>query len=154
VRDAPYSPPTNYEHLRALEWAIGDWASEGDSGGVERLSFAWSENQNYIVSTFMTTSKDIAVASATVWTGWDPVAKHIRSWIFDDNGGFGEGTWTRDGKRWSLKTTSVHRDGKKAAATFVLTHVNADTMTLQARDRSVEGKGLPDTREVTLKRAK
>ena len=25
--------------------------------------------------------------------GWDPAAKQIRSWEFDSEGGFGEGTW-------------------------------------------------------------
>jgi uncharacterized protein (TIGR02246 family) len=28
VRDAMYIPPTNYEQLRGLEWAIGDWVAE------------------------------------------------------------------------------------------------------------------------------
>jgi hypothetical protein len=25
VREALYTPPGNYEHLRGLEWAIGEW---------------------------------------------------------------------------------------------------------------------------------
>src|SRR5262249_46143136 len=25
VRDAAFAPPSNYEHLRALEWAVGEW---------------------------------------------------------------------------------------------------------------------------------
>jgi uncharacterized protein (TIGR02246 family) len=29
VREAPYTPPGNYEHLRGLEWAIGEWVDEG-----------------------------------------------------------------------------------------------------------------------------
>src|SRR5947207_13940764 len=28
VRDAAYSEPTNYEHLKGLEWAIGEWGDE------------------------------------------------------------------------------------------------------------------------------
>ena len=154
VRDTPFAPPTNYEHLRGLEWAIGDWVGNADTGEVERLSFAWTESQNFIVSTFNTSAKNVSVGGATVWTGWDPVAKNIRSWLFDSTGGFGEGSWTQDGKKWSLKTTTVLQDGKKAAATYVLTRVDADTIALQARDRSVDGKAVPDTKEVKLKRAK
>src|SRR5262245_49633594 len=26
VKDAPYVPPSNYEHLRGLEWAVGNWS--------------------------------------------------------------------------------------------------------------------------------
>src|SRR5262245_9405737 len=45
VRNAPFTPPSNAEHLSGLEWAIGDWAGETGSGEVERLSFAWGRVQ-------------------------------------------------------------------------------------------------------------
>ena len=74
--------------------------------------------------------------------------------MFDGTGGFGEGSWARDGKKWVAKTTHVLQDGKKMAATYILTPVDADTLTLQARDRSEDGKKLPDTKEVKMKRVK
>ncbi len=154
VREAPFVPPSNYRHLRGLEWAIGDWAGAAEEGGVEELSVAWSDNQNFIKATFTTTIKNVPVGSATQRIGWDPAAKRIRSWVFDETGGFGEGSWVRDGKKWVVKTTSVLPDGKKAAATYVLTPVNADTIALQARDRSEGGDKLPDTKEVKMKRVK
>src|SRR5439155_26628081 len=134
--------------------AAGEWAGEAQEGGTERLSVDWAENQNFLVATFSTTVKDVPVGSATQWIGWDPLDKRIRSWVFDAAGGFGEGSWTRDGKRWVLKTNSVLQDGKKAAATYHVTHIDADTISLQARDRSVEGKAVPDKPEVRLKRVK
>ena len=115
---------------------------------------AWSDNQNFIIGTFATTAQNAPVASAEQRIGWDPEAKRIRSWIFDATGGFGEGSWTRDGKKWLVKTAMVLRDGKKAAATFVVTPVGADAITLQATDRSEDGKELPDRKEVTLKKVK
>src|SRR5262249_21479194 len=48
VHDTPYTPPSNHEHLRGLEWAIGDWADESSKREVEHLSFAWAEGQNFI----------------------------------------------------------------------------------------------------------
>lgn len=154
VRDAPVTPPGNAEHLRVLEWAVGDWAGDTDTGEGERLAISWAENENFLVATFTTTARDVRVGSATQWIGWDPLAKRVRSWIFDDTGGFGDGTWTRDGKKWVVKTTSVLQSGKKATATFVLGHVDADTITLRSRERTVDGKELPDTREIKLKRVK
>ena len=86
--------------------------------------------------------------------GWDPVAKRVRSWIFDTTGGFGEGSWTKDGKKWTIKTSSTLQDGKKATATFIFAPVDADTITLQSQDRTMDGEKLPDTKEVKMKRVK
>jgi uncharacterized protein (TIGR02246 family) len=154
VRDSPNPPPSNYERLRGLEWAIGDWAGEDGNGKVERISLSWSESQNFIVGSFSSTVKNTSAGSATQWIGWDPVAKRIRSWIFDLSGAFGEGSWSRDGNRWVVKTSTVLQDGKKATATYIVTPLDENTMTLQSRDRSVDGNPLPDTSEVKLKRVK
>jgi uncharacterized protein (TIGR02246 family) len=152
VRDAPFVPPSNHEHLQGLEWAIGEWSAENDKGDAEHLSLSWTDNQNFIVGTFAATVKGVSVGQATHWIGWDPQAKRVRSWIFDAAGGFGEGAWTRDGDSWVVKTKSVQQDGKDAAATFHLRRIDADTLRLQATDRTVDGKAVPDTKEFKLKR--
>lgn len=154
VRDAPFAPPTNQEHLSALEWAIGDWADENDKGESARVSFGWTENQNFIVSSFTTTFKNISIGGGTQWIGWDPLKKQIRSWTFESGGGFGEGFWSVDGDRWTIKSTAVLRDGKKLSATNVLTRIDADTMSWQAKDRTEDGKELPDIKAIKMKRAK
>jgi uncharacterized protein (TIGR02246 family) len=154
VRAAPFVHPSHYEHLNALEWAIGDWVGEAAEGGVERLAVAWSDNQNFIKATFSITLKNVPLGSAKHTIGWDATAKRIRSWAFDATGGFGEGSWVHSGKMWVVKTTSVLHDGKQAAATYILTPVDADTFTLQAKDRSEDGNKLPDLKAVTMKRVK
>jgi hypothetical protein len=127
---------------------------EADKREVERLSVAWADNENFVIATFSRTFGDMTVAGATQWIGWDPVAKRVRSWIFDAAGGFGEDSWTGDGTKWTIKTSAILQDGKKGAATYIITHVDADTISLQGRDRSVEGKAIADTPEVKLKRVK
>ncbi len=153
VRDSPFVPPANAEHLRGLEWAIGEWTGTTETGEVERLSFEWTENQNFIVASFTTAAKDVLVGDATVWIGWDPVGKNIRAWLFDSTGGFGEGAWTQNGKSRSLKMSIVLQDGKKATATYVLTPVDGENLTLLAKERSLDGKEVPDAKEVKMKRA-
>lgn len=152
IRDAPFFAPNNEGHLHGLAWAIGDWAEENDKGETARVSFAWSEGQNFIVSTFATTFKDIAIGGGTQYIGWDPLAKKIRSWTFETNGGFGEGTWSKDGKKWVIKATGVLRDGKKLSATNILTPIDANTFSFQAVDRTEDGKELPPIKEIKLKR--
>src|SRR5947208_14301415 len=51
VREAPYSDPSNYEHLKGLEWTIGEWGDEQPNGPVGRGSFEWAPGQNFIVAT-------------------------------------------------------------------------------------------------------
>ncbi len=154
VRDAPFAPATNAENLHSLEWAIGEWADENDKGDVARVAFEWSENQGFIVSHYATTFKNIALTSGTQFIGWDPEAKRIRSWTFDANGGFGEGSWNQDGDKWVIKTTSMLPDGKKASATNIVTKLDADTITWQSTERAVDGKSVPDTKPIKMKRAK
>jgi uncharacterized protein (TIGR02246 family) len=155
VKDSVYTPPTNYVHLSPLEWALGDWADEEEKGNVGRLSFSWGPNQNFIIGTFATTFKNISLSEGTQWIGWDPKTKKIRSWTFDNSGGFGTGTWTHDGKnKWSIKTQTVLRDGKTVEATNIVTIIDANTIIWQSTDQSVDGKALPDTKEIRMKRVK
>jgi uncharacterized protein (TIGR02246 family) len=154
VRDAPFAPPTNQEHFRGLEWAIGDWAAESDKGETARVSFAYEDSQNFMISTFTTTFKNLAIGGGTQWIGWDPIAKGIRSWTFESGGGFGEATWTQDGDKWVVKATGVLREGKKLAATNIITKIDADTMTWESKNRTEDGKALPDVKPVKMKRVK
>jgi uncharacterized protein (TIGR02246 family) len=154
VQDTVFVPPNNYENLRGLEWAIGDWEGEAGQGIMEQLSFSWADPQNFILATFATTSKDMSLGRATVWIGWDPIKKNVRSWLFDEAGGYGESSWSQEGQKWVIKSSAVHQDGKKASATHVLAQVDADTISLQAKDRTLDGKSLPDMPEVRLKRVK
>ena len=154
VKDSVFTPPSNYEHLRGLEWAIGEWAGESTQGAIEHISLSWTETRNFIIGSFSTTARNVSVGSAKQWIGWDPVAKRVRSWSFDDTGAFGEAAWTLDGSKWIIKSTSVLQDRKKATATYIVGHVDADTITLEAKDRTVDGNALPDVKEVKLKRLK
>jgi uncharacterized protein (TIGR02246 family) len=154
VREAAYATPSNYENLRGLEWTIGDWVDENPGSELARVSFAWAPDQNFIVSTRTVETKEGVLDRGTQWIGWDPVSKQIRSWNFEADGGFGEGAWTKDGDHWIIKTTSVLTDGSKVIATNVVTPLNADSISLQSKDQTVDGKVLPDSIETKMKRDK
>src|SRR5262249_28452169 len=148
------TPPSNYDHLRSLEWAIGEWASDNSHGAVEHISLSWTETRNFIIGSFSTTAKNVSVGSAKQWIGWDPQAKRIRSWSFDDTGAFGEGAWTKEGDKWVIKSSTMLQDGKKATATYIVGSADPDTLTLEVKDREIDGNALPDVKEVKLKRIK
>jgi uncharacterized protein (TIGR02246 family) len=154
VRDSVYIPPTNYEHLRQLEWLIGEWADEVEGVEVGRMAFTWTENQGFILNTYSMTSKNVILSSGTQWIGWDASAKRYRSWMFDSMGGFGEGSWTKEGDKWSIRSNAVLQDGRKMTVTSIVKRINADTISWEVKDRTLDGKPIPDTKEVKMKRLK
>jgi uncharacterized protein (TIGR02246 family) len=134
----------NAEHLEELEWLIGDWAGENEKGESGSASYDWAENNNFIVSTFATTLDNIPVTGGTQWIGWDAVDKQIRSWSFYSGGGFGEGAWSKDGNKWTIKVT----------ATNLVTKTDNDHLTWQVTRLTVDGETLPDLKPVKMKRVK
>jgi hypothetical protein len=154
VREAAVPPAGNADRLSVLEGLIGTWGTETEKGEVERMTFTWSDNQNFIVGSLKTTVKNATVGSAKLQIGYDPSAKTIRSWMFDATGGFGEATWSKEGKKWLIKTNSVMQDGKKASATFVLQPIDANSVAWQVTERTIDGNALPDSKEHMLKRLK
>jgi len=152
VREAPYTPPSNYEHLRGLEWAIGDWVDEGDGSQVGHVTFEWSPEGTFIISTQAVTVKDTLVSRVTEWIGWDPGTSQVRSWSFEGDGAIGEGVWSNQGDQWIIKTNAILPDGRKLAATNVVTRTGPDTVTWQSKDRTLDGKELPDIKETKMKR--
>jgi uncharacterized protein (TIGR02246 family) len=154
VRESVAFPPSNAEHLEGLEWLIGDWAGEAEKGKSARASYSWAENQNFIVCSFATTLNGVPIVGGTQWIGWDASGKQVRSWTFYSEGGFGEGVWARDGDKWSAKTAATTADGKKVSVTSVVTRVDADHVTVQPTNLSVDGKAIPDAEPLKLKRLK
>jgi uncharacterized protein (TIGR02246 family) len=152
VREAPYTLPGNYEHLRGLDWAVGEWVDEGDGPEIAHASFEWSPDGNFLISTQEVTVKDTEVSHATEWIGWDPSTSQIRSWSFVADGAIGENTWSNEGDRWIVKTNAILPNGKKLVATNVITRNGPDAIAWQSKDRELDGKPLPDIAEMKMKR--
>lgn len=152
VREAPYSEPSNYEHLEGLEWTIGEWGDEQSNGPVGRVSFEWAPGQNFIIATRGVEFKDDTLDNGTEWIGWDPATKQIHSWSFEADGGYGDSVWTKDGAKWVVKSNSTISDGTKVSATHIITPVDANTVTWQSKDQTLNGKPLPDTKQIKMKR--
>lgn len=150
VRDAPGEPPTNHERLEPLAWLVGDWVDEGDDSVVS-TSCRWSEDGNFLLQDIDVRIEGDDALHVTQRIGWDPVSKRIRSWVFDDEGGFSEGVWARSGDQWIIKMTGVRSDGTSASATNTITPVSADSYAWESRDRIV-GSDLSEPMEITVVR--
>lgn len=153
VRESPYTPPGNYEHLRGLEWAVGEWVDEGDGPEIDHATFEWSPDGNFLISTQDVTVRDTLISRSTEWIGWDPASSQIRSWSFVGDGAIGESIWTNEGDQWIIKTNATMPNGKKLAATNIITLNGPDAITWRSKDRTLDGKALPDVKEIKMKRA-
>lgn len=150
VRESPHVPASNHEHLKDLAWLVGDWHAKGD-GKTIRFHCVWEGNKNFLGRTFVIEEKGHKRTGRQI-IGWDPIAGQVRSWTFDDEGGFGGEMWTRDGDRWVGEATGVMRNGRETRAVNIITRLDDNTFTWQSVRRGVNGSNLPDTARITVER--
>jgi uncharacterized protein (TIGR02246 family) len=143
--------PSHYEQLKELEWMIGTWVDQDEQNRIE-TTCQWTKNQNFITRFFTVSIRDRIEMAGLQIVGWDPAAKRIRSWVFDSDGGFGEGVWSKKDKRWYVQTTGVTGDGSKTSAVNIFTYVDNNTFTWQSVNRVSGGELLPNVDEVTVVR--
>ena len=72
--------------------------------------------------------------------------------MFDSDGGFGGGTWTKTGNHWVIKFKQVLPDGRKASATNIYTIVDPNTVTWQSIGREVDGKYMDNVGPIKIVR--
>jgi uncharacterized protein (TIGR02246 family) len=144
-------PVSNIAHLGQLEWLVGEWVDRDEDATVESR-FNWTQNYGFISGSFRVIVQDHIQAQGTQVIGWDAAAKKIRSWVFDSTGGFGEGEWSRDGNRWTVKLKTILNNGHRASSINIYTYVDPNTFTWQSVGREVNGEPLPNIDEVTVVR--
>jgi uncharacterized protein (TIGR02246 family) len=151
LRELPEKEISHHERLKELEWLVGDWVEETEEA-VVLTSVAWTDNNNFLLRSFDVRVKGKPALTGTQRIGWDPLTKQIKSWVFDSNGGYGEGLWTRAANQWVIKATGVRPDGRAATATQVLTMVNKDTLRWKSIDRTLGDEIRPEIDEIVMVR--
>ena len=124
---------------------VGSWIDDDEGTQIE-TDCEWTKNHNFLTRSFALTVGDQINMSGMQIIGWDPAAKQIRSWVFDSDGGFSEGNWTRKGNRWFIQQVGTLPDGGKSTATNIFTHLDDDSFTWQSTDRTVDGEVLAKRR--------
>ena len=96
--DLPEDAWTGADELKQLQGLIGDWIDESPEALV-LTSYNWTDNHRFILGKFTVQLGGKPAMTGTHRIGWDPLKKTIRSWVFDTEGGFSEGTWIHDGDK-------------------------------------------------------
>jgi uncharacterized protein (TIGR02246 family) len=141
--------PSHYEQLKDLQWMIGRWVDQDDEATVV-TECNWTRNNNFLARCFTIQIRDRIDMAGMQIIGWDPATRQIRSWVFDSDGGFGQGTWKKKGNRWYIQQSGVLPDGRKSSSVNIVTCVDDKTCTLQSVNRTVDGELLPNIEEVKI----
>lgn len=151
--ESPVADPTPGDQLSQLAWMIGMWKDRGGNTAVETKA-DWARGNNFITRTFKVSEGGDVLLEGWQIIGWDSREKRIRSWIFDSDGGYGQGTWTRDGNRWLVKETRVSSDGSESSAEQTLTYVDPDHCTYESANRTLDDDPQPNIAKVDVDRVK
>jgi uncharacterized protein (TIGR02246 family) len=143
--------PSHYDQLKDLEWLVGEWVDAGEGFTID-VTCKWTENQNYLSRTYTVSSEDGAASSGLQIIGWDAKQKLIRSWLFDSEGGFINGTWTKRDDRWVVQSVATLADGGTGSFTSVFRPTEDGNYTWQKINRVVEGSILPNIDEIIVQR--
>lgn len=145
--------PSNYEHLKELEWMIGSWHDADTQTSVEiQTDCEWAKNKNFMTRSFAIAIGDRVNRAGMQIIGWDPVAKQIRSWVFDSDGGFGEGSWNHKGNQWFVQSTDTLPDGSKATSEIIMTYIDANSFQVESVNREIDGELQPNVDPVIVVR--
>lgn len=137
--------------LAEIAWLVGDWVDQSETATVE-TSVSWTKNKTFLSYAFKVKTGSIDELEGTQVLGWDPLKQTIRSWMFDSDGGFGEGVWTQKNDRWEVKLRQVLADGRTASSTNIYMPIDDNTFKWQSIHRELDGESLPDVEPVTVVR--
>jgi uncharacterized protein (TIGR02246 family) len=151
VRDELAHDVATHERLEELEWLVGDWVNESQDAVVS-TTCTWAKGGNFLDREFTMKTEGRPVLSGAQRIGWDPLKRQFKTWIFDSEGGHGEGYFTRTGNQWVVKVEGVRQDGQPVSATNIITRLGKDRMSWQSTHRTVGGSAVPGVDEFVVVR--
>jgi hypothetical protein len=116
LREARSDPPATADQLAELDWLTGDWTGQSGDTTIE-VATRWNETHTYLLRELKVLREGHVVFSGTQRIGWDPLTRTIKSWVFDTDGGHGEGVWTKVGDRWIVRGEGVLANGQRTTST-------------------------------------
>jgi uncharacterized protein (TIGR02246 family) len=148
--DVPETSPAS-SPLGDLAWLVGEW-TDASPEATSVAKVTWTANKAFLSYAFKVAAPGMDDLEGVQVIGWDAAAGTIRSWMFDSDGGFGEGIWTKKDAGWVVKFSQVLPDGRRASATNVYTLVDANAFTWKSVGRKLDNEFLPNIEEVKMVR--
>ncbi len=144
-------PSSNFEQLKDLAWLVGKWKDSDDNVEIF-FDNQWDKYKNFITQHFKMKIYGQDDIEGKQIIAWDPAKDVIRSWVFDSDGEFGEGTWEKVDKSWYATMRYTLNDGRVGLSKNIYTPVNDRSYTFASVEREVDGEILPDMNPVTVEK--
>ncbi len=153
--ETPMPEITPSERLAELSWLIGDWEESDEAAGLTVSSrYQWARGGAFIARNVTVKRGEEPVHEGWQILGWDPVEETICSWIFDNEGGYSEGRWTREGQRWLSRETGYAADGSRTSADNTITKTADDRFSWESGNRTLDGDPQPGIGRIEIRRNK
>jgi uncharacterized protein (TIGR02246 family) len=151
--ESPKPATTPHERLAELAWLIGKWAETDEANDLTVDSeYLWARGGNFITRNVTVKRGGDTTLEGWQIIGWDPIEERIRSWTFDGEGGFAEGSWTRQGERWLVRETGVTPDGSRTGAENTITRLGPDRFTWESNNRTLDAEPQPSIDRIEINR--
>ena len=144
------SPTSGADELASLAVLAGEWTGQLNDATIH-ISAKWDATKKFLRRDFSAASITPSIAG-TQEIGWDPIAGRVKSWMFLDDGSFGEGLWSLQGTVWMEVSSRVLPDGRIIKAVQVYKFSDKNTLNWKLIRGSVDGQPAK-TMEVTFKRS-
>ncbi len=133
------TPPSPHDALQDIAWLVGSWVNEGSTGKVD-MTYRWSDDENFLLGDILVFSVDgTQIMKSTQRIAWDAHEGGYRSWTFDSDGGFGEGTWSATEAGWTLISHSLSPTGQRGSGLMKITAESKDRFHVTATYRMTSG---------------
>jgi uncharacterized protein (TIGR02246 family) len=137
--------------LGEIAWMVGSW--QDNSPGITIETHAdWTKQNHFLRRSFSVTREGQKTVDGTEVIGYDPAQGHLRSWVFDSEGGFGEGSWTQEGNKWLVNTKATGPDGSRSSSQHVITKIDDNKYTWESINRVRDGEVLPNLDKIEVVR--
>jgi uncharacterized protein (TIGR02246 family) len=144
--------PTETTDLDDLDWLIGSWSAKRADAEID-TTYEWFGNKAFIKATVTVREKGKSF-SAMQLIGPDRTTGELRTWTFEHDGGYGEGTCEQDGPRWVFENRATLADGSVVEATNILVPVDRDTITWQPINLTIDGEQFGNLPPMKVTRVK
>jgi len=136
--------PSNYQHLRAVNFLTGDWFREGQTNEGQpyriEINYEWAGNGNFILGswTFKNNGGKWMSGNSTLY--WDALKEEIVKLGFDSRGNHYKSVLSvnEKGEVTELRT-STNQDGEVTALRFVIKRIDRKSYTRQRMSINTAG---------------